>query len=143
MSRCSSLCRGVRRGCPYVTLPCSRPYLSPVRSARYLLRVASWHVTPLASRLIPFLALSLFRRFAPYKSSHPDQSVADLTRPRRFHKESIAYSFRRSASKLSRRALIFARGYMGHSKIKNVGGFPTFDAQMKSFAVQMSVEWMT
>ena len=27
---------------------------------------------------------SLFRRSAPYKSSHPDQSVADLTRPRRF-----------------------------------------------------------
>ena len=41
----------------------SPPFVSPRRNSR---------------------ALSLFRRCAPYKSSHPDQSVADLTRPRRF-----------------------------------------------------------
>ena len=41
----------------------SPPFVSPRRNSR---------------------APSLFRRCAPYKSSHPDQSVADLTRPRRF-----------------------------------------------------------
>ena len=31
-----------------------------------------------------FRLLSLFRRLAPYKSSHPDRVVADFARPRRF-----------------------------------------------------------
>ena len=71
-------------------IPCPFRTLSPPRSfvAYPSSRLTHYHVS---------LALSLFRRYAPYKSSHPDQSVADLTRPRRFHKESIAYSFRRSA----------------------------------------------
>ena len=49
-----------------------------------MLRCAPLVSPPLVSPRRNSRAPSLFRRCAPYKSSHPDQSVADLTRPRRF-----------------------------------------------------------
>ena len=58
-----------------------------------MLRCAPFAFPPFFSPRHHSRVPSLFRRYAPYKSSHPDQSVADLTRPRRF----LQNSFRRSA----------------------------------------------
>ena len=66
-----------------MTLTSAR-HASPLSVLPLMLRCAPLVSPPFVSPRRNSRAPSLFRRCAPYKSSHPDRSVADLTRPRRF-----------------------------------------------------------